>query len=412
MTNNEKADMYCGFGAFNHERGNYEVAIDQLEKALNENPKMDIAWNNLGNAKKSLRQNEEALDCYQKAIDCSPNRFEFYYHKGLLLIGLSRYGEAEKMLLKAVKLADKNIDIIFQLATTYKALSRHDEAIIYYRKCLELSPENPDVLKNYIGCLYSSGKILEAEKILEKYLIFPTNDISWFLVIPYELIAQNKNQEINLYFEELTNKHHSLYFEWMKGFFYYRVGDLDLAESIYRNVIIKEPENINCLFNLSQVLMPKKEYDEPLRLINKCITLGGKQRAFYDLKLNILQESKSKEAVLKFVMEMEQIFTDDPLNIWFRYGNYLKFHRKEYLEAIKIFEKINNIQENGWSYYQIGLSYNLLNQLDNCLIHLTKAFSMDRSTREDARFFHELDALRNNKDFYRILTNFSKEGLE
>ena len=382
------------------------------EKALNENPKMDIAWNNLGNAKKALRQNEEALVCYQKAIECSPKKFEFYYHKGLLLISLSRYEEAEKLLRKAVKLEDKNIDINFQLASTYKVLKRYDEAIIYYRKCLEISPENPNVLKNYIGSLYSSGKELEAEKLVEKYLVFPTKDISWFLVIPHELISKNKNQEINQSFEELKNKHNSLYFDWMKGFFYHNAGDLDLAESIYRSVIDKELDNINSLYNLSQVLLHKKEYNESLSLINKCIVLGEKQRPYYDLKLNILQQSKTKEEVLKYVMEMEQIFTKDPLNIWFRYGIYLKNIKGEYLESIKIFEKVNKIQENGWSHYQIGLTYNILDQLDNCLLHLDKAFSMDRSTREDARFFHELDILRNKKNFYKILTNFDKEGLE
>lgn len=410
MTNKEKTDMYCGFGAYNNEIGNYEVAIDQFERALIENPKMDIAWNNMGNAKKALRQNKEALLCYQKAIEYSPNRFEFYYHKGLLLIELSRFEEAEKVMQEAVKLDSNNIDINFQLASIYKALKLYDKAIIFYKKCLELSPENPDILKNYIGSLYSSGNILKAEKRMEKYLVFPPKDISWFLIIPYELVAQNKSQEITLYFEKLKNKHNSWYFDWMKGFFYHDLGQLDIAESIYRNVIDNEADNIHSIYNLSQILFHKKEYNESLNLINKCILLGGKQRAYYDLKLNILQQIEAKEEVLKFVVEMEQIFTDDPLNIWFRYGIYLKSITKEYLEAIKIFEKVNEIQENGWSHYQIGLTYNLLGQIDNCLLHLGKAFSMDRSTREDARFFPELDNLRTRKDFNRILTNFDKEA--
>ena len=105
---------------------------------------------------------------------------------------------------------------------------------------------------------------------------------------------------------------------------------------------------------------------------------------------------------------MERLFKDDPLNIWFRYGIYLKSVKKEYLEAIEIFEKVNEIQESGCSHYQIGLSYNLLGQIDNCLTHLGKAFSLDRSTREDARFFPELDNIRDRKDFRKILTNFEQ----
>lgn len=409
MEKNEKADMYCGFGAYNNESGNYEIAIDQFEKALKENPEMDIAWNNLGNAKKSLRQNEEALFCYQKAIECSPTRFEFHYHKALLLIELSRFEEAEKCMKEALNLNSENVDINFQLASIYKKLKQYENAIHYYKKCLDLSPENPDVLKNYIGSIYSSGKMLEAERILEKYAVFPTNDISWFLVIPTELMTQNKDQEIDHYFENLKNKHNTLYFKWMQGFFYHSLKQLDLAESIFRAVLEKEAENINCIYSLSQILCHQKKYEESLNLINKCIAIGGNQRAYYDLKLNIIQHCKTKEEVLKYVVEMEQLFTDDPLNIWFRYGLYLKSIKKEYIEAIKIFEKVNQIQENGWSHYQIGLSYNLLNEMDKCLTHLGKAFSMDRSTREDARFFHELDGIRNSKDFQRILTNFEKE---
>lgn len=409
MTNNEKADMYCGFGAYNNELGNYEVAIDQYEKALQVNPKMDIAWNNLGNAKKSLRQFEEALDCYQKAIDCSPERFEFHYHKGLLLIELSRYDEAKEVLLRAVKLDPENIDLNYQLASTYKVLKRYNEAITYYQKCLALSPGNPDVTKNYIGCVFSSGKASEAEELLKEHLVFPTNDISWFLVIPYELIAEDKVEDIVQYFNALKQQYDPTYFEWMKGFFFQRVGELEIAESIYRGILEKAPENPGCNFNLAQILLKKERYEEALQLVDKCILQDPSQRAYYDAKLVIIEKIKSKEDVLAYTKEMEQIFTDDPLNIWFRYGIYLKSAKKEYVEAIKVFEKVNSIQESGWSHYQIGLSYNLLNQIDHCLTHLRKAFSLDRSTREDARFFPELDVIRHRKDFYSILTNFEKQ---
>jgi tetratricopeptide (TPR) repeat protein len=409
MTKKEKADMFCGFGAYNNEIGNYEVAIDQFEKALIENPDMDIAWNNLGNAKRALRQNEEALLCYQKAIECSPNRFEFYYHKGLLLIELSKFKEAKQVLSEAVKLEKGNIDIHFQLAAVYKVLRLHNDAIESYKRCLELSPENPDILKNYIACLFSSGNKLEAENLINKYSKAHQGDLSWFLIIPHELISQNKADEIDPYFEKLKHQNHSLNFDWLKGFFFQNLGQLDLAESIYREVLNKEPNSIGTIYNLAQLLFQKQEYVESLNLINDCLLKDGNKRIYFDLKLVILQKAKTKEEVLNHVIEMEKIFTSDPLNIWFRYGLFLKSDTKEYEEAIKIFEKVNSIQENGWSHYQIGLTYNLLGQIENCLIHLQKAFSLDRSTREDARFFHELDVIRDRKDFNRILTNFEKE---
>ena len=42
MTKKEKADMFCGFGAYNNEIGNYEVAIDQFEKALIEKLNLEL----------------------------------------------------------------------------------------------------------------------------------------------------------------------------------------------------------------------------------------------------------------------------------------------------------------------------------------------------------------------------------
>ncbi|MEM9819625.1 MAG: tetratricopeptide repeat protein, partial [Bacteroidota bacterium] len=262
MENKEKADVYCGFGAYNNELGNYEVAVDQFERALTVNPKMDIAWNNLGNAKRSLRQFEEALECYQKAIECSPNRFEFYYHKGILLIELSRFNEAEGVLLEAVKLEPENIDLTFQLASVYKVLRQYDEAVTYYQKCRELSPGNPDVLKNYIGSLYSSGKTIAAEALLKQYLTFPTNDISWFFVLPHEFIAEDKVEAVDQYFNVFKNKYDALYFEWMKGFFFQRVGYTALAASIYKGVLEKDRENQNCSYNLAQILFKEERYAE------------------------------------------------------------------------------------------------------------------------------------------------------
>lgn len=406
-TNN--ADLYCGFGAHNQEMGNYEIAINQFNKALKENPKYDIVWNNLGNSYASLRKYEKSLECYQKAIECSPERFEFYYHKGILLMQLGRFTEAEPIMDKAIKLNSSNLDAMFNMATISENIKKYDQAAFFAQMCLKMSPNNPQIAQCFARNLYLQGTIESAYKQIDKYLTYPARDLNWYMVVPLALKTLNKENEIDQYFHRLNMKYNTSYFNWVKGIFYLNTKQKDLALEIFTENYNADPNDLTNLYSLTHLEYQNKNYSKALSLTNECILKGGDQRAYWDVRMRILEQIATEEEVYKEVLQKKSIFTDDPLNISFRYGLYLKSTVNKYEEAIKVFKEIDDPQS-GWSNYQIGLCYNLLKNKEKCLAHLEKAFSIDRSCRDDAIFFSELDNLRDDKQFTRILTFFDDQS--
>ena len=411
MNEKEKLDtaaLFCGFGAHNQEKGNYEIAIDQFEKALKENPKYDIAWNNLGNSYRSLRKYEKALGCYEKAIECSPENPMFYLHKGVLLMELGRFSEAEPYMNKVVKLDSSNLDAMFHMANISEQIENYGQAAFFAQMCLKMSPGNPPIVQCFARNLFLQGTEENSHNQLDKYITYPNNDLSWYIVIPTAMLKQNKHYEIDNYFKSLNTRFDTNYFDWIKGAFYQNKGEDDRAMETHTKNLEKELIGVSSRFNLAQLLFKKKNYHEALTHIEKCISEGGNQRAYHDLKMVILEKVASKEEVLSNVTKMIALFPDDPLNINFRYGLYLK-SQKLYHEAIKTFEMITD-PNSGWSDYQIGICYNLLGETENSLDHLKKAFSLDRSCRDDARFYPELDNLRDNERFQTELTFFPNGG--
>ncbi len=61
--------------------GKYQEAIASLDKALEINPDLDLAWNNHGAALFSLGKHQEAIADYDKAIEINPDYHEAWYNK-------------------------------------------------------------------------------------------------------------------------------------------------------------------------------------------------------------------------------------------------------------------------------------------------------------------------------------------
>lgn len=85
------------------------------------------------------------------------------------------------------------------------------------------------------------------------------------------------------------------------------------------------------------------------------------------------------------------------------YQKGLELKSKNYFkEAIELWTSLNKIQEFSWNYYQIGILQNLMDN-ENCLKNLKKGIEMDNEIKEDAKSYPELDNLRNDPRFLKML---------
>ncbi len=79
-----------------------------------------------------------------------------------------------------------------------------------------------------------------------------------------------------------------------------------------------------------------------------------------------------------------------------------EFVKKYLKEAIGLWTSLNKIKEFSWNYYQIGILQNAMGN-ENCLRNLRKGIEMDDEIKEDAKSYSELDNLRKNQEFLKMI---------
>lgn len=86
-------------------RGNFHMALEQIEKAISTDPQFAMAWHERGNCLDELGRCEEALSSYDTAIQLDPHHAEAWFNKGLTLKKMGKEKEAYSCMNRGVDLA-------------------------------------------------------------------------------------------------------------------------------------------------------------------------------------------------------------------------------------------------------------------------------------------------------------------
>lgn len=134
---------YRGFIAQKLEQ--YDAAIEAYELILDRNPDDFECWNNLGNARSGLADDEGALDALRRAIQLDPNVAPTRLNLATTLQALGKTDEAEAELVKASEDFPDDSRAPFQLYVHYKAAQRQDEAVEALVEAARRDPEAADL---------------------------------------------------------------------------------------------------------------------------------------------------------------------------------------------------------------------------------------------------------------------------
>lgn len=125
-------------------QGNFDKAIQLLEKAIEINPSFGGAYNQLGLIYLSQRKADEALAEFQKAIRANPFNANAHINLGYALISKGRYQEALDESKKAVKLGGATAEVLNNIGYTYWKLGQPEKAIEELRKSIKIDPRFMD----------------------------------------------------------------------------------------------------------------------------------------------------------------------------------------------------------------------------------------------------------------------------
>jgi tetratricopeptide (TPR) repeat protein len=138
----ERASAYLNRGVSYYEKREFERAIQDLNKAINLNSGIPMAFNVRGTAYFLTGRHGHAIQDFDKAIKLQPDNANTYRNRGVVYRKTGKLERAIADFDKAISLSPKYVDAYFNRGRAYKTKGDRHQAIADFRTVLALDPSN------------------------------------------------------------------------------------------------------------------------------------------------------------------------------------------------------------------------------------------------------------------------------
>jgi tetratricopeptide (TPR) repeat protein len=140
--NPRDANAYYNRGLAYWHEGKFDQAILDYSKAIEINPGLAEAYINRGSAYSKKKQYDQAISDYDKALERNPNLEVAYNNRGLAYLNTKRYDQAISDFNKALEIDPKDAEAYVNRGLSYSNKSEYDRAISDYNTALEINPKD------------------------------------------------------------------------------------------------------------------------------------------------------------------------------------------------------------------------------------------------------------------------------
>jgi type IV pilus assembly protein PilF len=170
-------------------RGNYEVAMEKLQRALEQDPKNADAETTLGVLYETLGDREEAGKHYRRAVQLDPEDPNVHNNYGTWLCQDGRLKQAHKEFMAAIESPFYGTPEV--ALTNAGSCAMRDgkvtEAEQYFRRALQADARYPAVLYQMAELKNTQGDYMRARAFVQRYFdVAPANSESLSLAIGIE----------------------------------------------------------------------------------------------------------------------------------------------------------------------------------------------------------------------------------
>ena len=307
----EKLKFQLLMGEIFKEMGRFQEAIESVEEAINWDPNYIKGWINLGRLyeefdnyekaeiayKKAIELNPkdpqlycilgdlydnqpemklEALEAYQQSVSIDPNFGNGWFNLAGIYHEIKRFDLAEKACLKSLTVPSNYHDeALLNLGTLYHVNNRIKDAKKYYLEAAKSSENHIQkrAFYNLGSMLIDSGHLDEGEVALRKVIeIDETFPDAWFK-LGFTYILKGDFEEASKCFDETLELNPTNSRAWSyKGAIAERMIDPN-AQEFYQRALQHDPENLQALNNLGNILQKNTQYNEAEELFQKAISI-------------------------------------------------------------------------------------------------------------------------------------------
>lgn len=133
-------DFYMRASALDEDPSSFDEAESLYKKATELDPKLAIAYTNLGNIRFRRGDEAGAEALYRRALEIDERQPEAHYNLGYVMLERGYASQAVTYFEAAIKADPRFADAHFNLAMAYEALADKARARVHWKRYLELEP--------------------------------------------------------------------------------------------------------------------------------------------------------------------------------------------------------------------------------------------------------------------------------
>jgi tetratricopeptide (TPR) repeat protein len=190
-----KAEDLIRSGNEARKNGNYTLAIDLLNRAVEADAKGKKAWNDLGLAYLDERQDELAINAFQKQIEVNPYDLNAYNNLGRVYLRQRKYEEAEKWFNKQIEIQPLDKYAHANLGLAYMESHKYQEAVPELEKAAAITPDSAEAQVRVGEAYLNVAEDAKAMEAFDKAVKISGTPLIWN-DIAYQLALKNAHLDV------------------------------------------------------------------------------------------------------------------------------------------------------------------------------------------------------------------------
>ncbi len=286
--------------------GEYEKAVDILQKALLIDPNNATASLELGLAYLSLGNLELARKTFEETVKNRPGYWQGHSYLGFFYYVTGEYERALDQYQKVVELIPHSDVGYRKLAAVYFHMDKPGEFIVASEKAMKIKPSY-SVVNNLAVFYYYSGEYEKAAKMFKEVLAYNIHDYLIYGNIATASYFTGQKDSAKVYYKKATelaederqiNPRDDFILSNLAGY-YARLDSSNKAYRLLDEVKNLDPDNLTVIFNMGDVYEQLGDRETALFWMKKAIENGATLAKF---KLNpglkdLIADEKFKEII-------------------------------------------------------------------------------------------------------------------
>ncbi len=157
-------DLLHSLGVIAYQKGQYDIAVELINKAIKQNDSVAQYHNTLGIALEALGKFHEAILTYHQAVSIKRDYTEAYHNMAIALQSQGQHDVAVEKCTQAISLKPDYAQAYNTMAFSLEKQNLYDKAVENYRQAIRLEPSFVEAYNHLGVVLNGQGKIDEAVK--------------------------------------------------------------------------------------------------------------------------------------------------------------------------------------------------------------------------------------------------------